>query len=334
MVVINLLRQPHKDRVCSNNKWRSERIFRYKVSERDEYYLNQGLSRKKIMLRIIIVFITCLLIGLVCLSWYMHRKYSVKDAVFSWKAYIMQDNIDYFIIRAYRDYGNGGYYYLNGMDKNPVELTGASPYFELSGCIITEDSRNKFLVKGHIDIELSELAGSEVLVVESWDIIAPIHRAYAFEDPMIRLFSPKLYLDLYDIDSGAYFDVDRSCRAIALYEKEWIKQNSESPCYTVTSDYVEDELQWYIVDDGFYIPISVEGNCPEPHFNKVILAKKYNKFLICGDYDPKSNVLYANEWYILSEIVRSGSRGERPSYFYESRYYFDKFDIQNGIYIP
>ncbi|MDL2302753.1 hypothetical protein LJC58_10460 [Lachnospiraceae bacterium OttesenSCG-928-D06] len=246
----------------------------------------------------------------------------------------MQDNIDYFIVGTYHDYGDGGSYYLNGKNKNPVILTGVSPYFELSGCITNGEAGNKFLVKGHIDTELSELVGREVLVVESWDIIAPIHRSYALEDPMIRRYSPKRYIDLYDIDSGSYFDVDKSCRAIMFYEKKWIIQNSEYSCYTVTSDYVRDELQWYIIDDGFYIPISVEGNCPEPHFNEVILANKYNEFLICGDYDPKSNVLYAIEWYVLFDIVRSGSREERPSYFYESRYYFDKFDIQNGNYIP
>lgn len=283
------------------------------------------------MMKVLYIILLCVLMCSGILFYYKHLKYGIKDAISIVKAYLMKDNVEYFIVGVYKNYGNGGYYYIDGKEKIPIDLTGSSPECELSWYISGGDAGNLFLIKGNRNEDMSDFIGKETIFVESWDIIAPIKRAYEIEDPNKRIFAPRQYLDQYDVDSGGYYEVYKGIRSLSYNERIYIESRSEHPCYIVTSEYIEENLQWNILKDEMLLPVMLDGVNPEINFNEVILSRKNNRFLVSGFLDEISMELYIEEWSILYPITRTGRKSH---VFYESRYYFEQYDIEVGTFIP
>ena len=265
----------------------------------------------------------------------------VKPAIPMGYALLKRDNTNYFIIKRYREWGEGWYYLdgLDGMEKTPVRLLGKTPQSELSDDLSGNSVGNRFLVKGRLLTEYSEFTDMDVIMVESWEIIAPIRRVYGIEAPDSRLVKPMLYLDRYDVEIGAYFKIITDMRALDMLDVEMIWKNSELPCYYITSNVLDGKVQWYLAGDEVWehkrnnkhrielIPISLEGVPLEAHFNEIIFRYFNNEFLVKGEFDSERGVLEVIEWYIISPINRINGIHNSPDYFTEE-------DLRNGVYIP
>ena len=289
----------------------------------DGKYSHHSNMKKSVLVFLIIILL------MLCSSWYIKEKYCVKPAIFLWQAIMQSDNRQYFIVGMYDDYGNGGYYCMNNNEKIPVSLIGRTPLSELSWHIAGCEAGNQFLVKGSISSELSDLTEKEVILVEKWDVIAPICRSYEMENPYRRLFSPIFYLDKYDVETGAYYNVVTDIQAIHYEEEVWTRYKSELQCYIITSDIIDDKVHWYIKEEDMLKKINIVGNTPEVHFNEVILSNLANSFLVKGTLDDTGETLAIEQWYIRYPIKRNGYIS-----IYESQDYFEQRDIEEGVYIP
>ncbi len=287
--------------------------------------------------------ILLMIIGIIIFC--VYRSECVKPAILPWRAKQLCDNSEYFIVGTFVDYGNGGFYYIKEAEKVPIYLTGRSPAYELAPPISGENANNKYLIRGYIDWELSKIAEKEVLVVEEWEILAPIHRSYDTEDPNKRMFFSLFYLDKYDKDTGAYYEIVDSIRALEWYEVSKLLEENSGHSYIVTSEYIEDILQWYIIQKKEFegkgvkneikdalIPIEVKGCDISDHFGDKILANKQNEFLIIGDYFQSENAIYVKEWHIIAPIRWKSNYSHQ--FNYRSRCYFEQKDVDLGIYIP
>lgn len=119
---------------------------------------------------------------------------------------MVKENECYIIRVANPDeFGTGGWYYMDGKEKKKMYLRGRNPAHELS-YIFTDVGLNSFLVKGRMEKELSKSDKCPILYVESWYIIAPIKRGYGPRQyrKKQRLFYPKDYIDVYDLEQGDY----------------------------------------------------------------------------------------------------------------------------------
>lgn len=300
------------------------------------------MNRKKIIKRTQIKIAIGIVIGIILSVWSgMQLRYNcVKPAIPIWQALLKRDNVHYFIIESEYYFGIDWCYVKDG-EKQPVILLGRTPESELAWCLSSAQYGNKFLIKGTIQTEYQELTEKEVILVEDWEIIAPIHRTYGMseEDTDTRLIKPRLYLDRYDVLIGNYYKIVTDIRAIVPLEQSLIWKNSEFSCYYISSDIVNGKVQWYIVGDewknnGIHhyhdeekIPINLEGVPLEAHFNELILRHFRNDFLIEGEFDRENAVLEVKEWYILWPISRAYG-------FPESSYYFTEEDVIKGLYVP
>lgn len=288
--------------------------------------------------------IMAIIVSIVCLG--MHLRYirhdCAKPAISIWQAFLKRDNTNYFIIVREAYLGEwGGWCYLEGREKKPVHLLGRSPQSELSYDLSGLTVGNRFLVKGTLLTEYSEFTEKDVILVENWEIIAPIKRIYGSEAPDPRIIKPFLYLDRHDVEIGAYLNIITDIRAIEDLEEKLIWKNSEIPCYYITSDVVDGRVQWYLEEEsGVHrrpykyksemIPIRLTGIPLESHFDENILGYFNNEFLVRGKFDRERGILEVIEWDILLPIVRANAFND----FYESTVYFTEEDVLNGIYIP
>ena len=208
---------------------------------------------------------------MVC-NWLYLRYNCVKPAISMGQALIKRDNTNYFLIVREAYLGEwGGWCYLDGWEKKPVHLLGRTPQSELCSDLSCLEAGNRFLVKGTLRTEYSEFTDKDVIMVESWEIIAPIRRISGADSPDERLIRQLLYLDRYDVEIGAYFKIITDIHAIESLEEKLIWKNSEIPCYYITSDVVNGKVQWYLAGDEAreykiynyigieLIPISLEG---------------------------------------------------------------------------
>lgn len=280
------------------------------------------MNQKKRLIKTAIIVILAFLYSF---QWYSN---CVKPAKSLLEALIQKDNINYFIVTRFGFLGDGDWGYLNGTKLIPAFLAGKDPASELSWIISGQGISNRFLIKGYIDPALSEIAGRDVIVVEDWDIIAPIFRIYEKEDPNRRIFSPHFYLDKYDIETGVYFQIVSDIRAIRWFEVEKIKRESELDCYVITSEIIDNEVQWYLVEDREKTMIHLAGNPLEAHFNEKILSNCQNKFFVEGTFDKEHSELIVERWYIKYPIFRS------EFVPHESHYYFTEQDVLDGVYMP
>lgn len=163
-----------------------------------------------------------------------------------------------------------GWHYLDEGRWKEVCLIGKSPQNELSWTISGEEAANKFFIKGKMEPQLKKMAGKEVIYVEDWSVIAPVHRIYQDESDGNGFFSPLFYLDQYDRENGDYYDIVTDIYAISSLEKRWIEQNSKMSCFTITSDITDNRVEWFIKKKNGSIPIVVSGNTPENNFGEEI----------------------------------------------------------------
>jgi len=268
-----------------------------------------------------------LIINVIFFALFFYRRQNcIKPAVNMLYALVKRDNEQYFIVGDLVRFQDG-WCFLDGYKWESVYLTGKTPKNELSWTISGEESGNKFLVKGRREKELEEIAGKEVIYVEDWSIIAPVHRTYQDEDINKRFFYPLFYLDRYDRENDYYYDIVTDIYAITPVEKEWMERNSEMSCFLITSDVIGREVKWYMKEGKDYIPITICGNTPEDNFNDEILKRHRNSFLVEGELLENGKTLEIYNWYICSSIDR-GETGSSCAGF------FTKEDIRKGIYIP
>ena len=108
---------------------------------------------------------------------------------------------------------NTGLFYVisEGSDKGiEVELEGNTPLHSLSN--VFRNSGNEFLIYGYeenIENKADNPSMEEdfinpyTIVVEKWEIITPIYRDYTYSSHS-RIFYPKRYIDLYDLEHEDY----------------------------------------------------------------------------------------------------------------------------------
>jgi hypothetical protein len=298
-----------------------------------------------VLASILLTFIITIIVSIIVMM-KKHDKYGVTDAILPWEAYRLRDNKEYFIVGKYSIYDEpiyGMYYYRDGIEKTTILIEGNSPFYELTKEICY--SGNEFLIKGYLDKEWGEVIEREILVVEEWDIIAPVKRSYSEYSSAQRLFYPLLYLDTFDVENGHYYNVDCLFQGLTIRKFLYIVSKSEKDCYVVTSDYDEkDDLNWYIYTEGTskkiiglyqllegeLVNVCLTGNTPEPYFGKSILQKRKNQFLLCGTYEQEEGIFNVDQWYIFGGIDRSIDDGH-----YHSDYYFDQYDVaEKAIILP
>lgn len=108
---------------------------------------------------------------------------------------------------------NTGLFYVisEGSDKGiEVELEGNTPLHSLSN--VFRNSGNEFLIYGYEKnienktdnpSEIEDFINPYIIAVEKWEIITPICRDYTYSSHS-RIFYPKRYIDLYDLEHEDY----------------------------------------------------------------------------------------------------------------------------------
>lgn len=275
-----------------------------------------------------------ILLVVIVFSVFVYRKCNqecYKRAVFPLEILFLRDKEEYFVIGKYQDWGDGGYYYVSNGKRIPVYVIGNSPCYELAPPLSSEEANNKFLIKGYIDEALSETAGKAVLYAEQWEIIAPIHRSYDLEDPNQKLIRPLWYLDKYDVETGLVQQVVKDVRALQRFEVNHIRENCDVDSCIVTSEYCDENIQWYIVgEEDELTPVTLKGIDFEKIFGRKILSDCENYFLLCGQYDKSKNCFFIEEWDIIAPICWKENFTDGFNYY--SEYYFTEEDVAQGNY--
>ncbi|MDE6949351.1 MAG: hypothetical protein K2P64_00275 [Lachnospiraceae bacterium] len=266
-------------------------------------------------------------LGIILFALFFHRKQNCVEPAISWQeAFVKNDGKQYYIVGDFKIFRDGWHYLDEGKWKE-VRLIGKSPQNELSWTISGEEAANRFLIKGKKEPQLKKMAGKEVIYVEDWSVIAPVHRIYQDESDGKRFFSPLFYLDQYDRENGDYYDIVTDIYAISSVEKRWIEQNSKMSCFTITSDITDNRVEWFIKEKNGCIPIVVNGNTPENNFGEEILRGFRNSFLVEGNLSEDKKILEIYSWNMCAPIDR-GDAGLSCTSF------FKREDIEKGIYIP
>ena len=266
-------------------------------------------------------------LGIILFILFFFRKQNCVEPAISWQeAFAKNDGEQYYIVGNFKIFRDGWHFLDKGKWKE-VYLIGKSPENELSWTISGEEAANKFLIKGQKKLQFKKIAGKEVIYVEDWSIIAPVHRVYQDESDNKRFFCPLFCFDKYDRENGDYYDIITDIYAISSVEKNWIEQNSKMSCFTITSDITDNGVEWFMKEKKDYIPISINGNTPENSFGEEILKRYRNSFLIEGNLSEDKKTLEICNWYMCAPIDR-GEPGLSCTSF------FKKEDVQKGIYLP
>lgn len=266
-------------------------------------YLKEGgqhlnhRNRKKI---VIIFIILAIAMSVICEE-SRYFKYGVKKAVFKPWAYHVQDGDHIFVVGYLGKYDKGGtelYFYLdeNG-DKVQVKITGNSPFYAMDARIY---KKNIYLVYGSINNEMSDYLGIDVIDAEEWDIIAPIKRTGGSK----RFFSPKWYLDMTDVESGGYQNIDINTKGIYYWEEACIRHLWSGGFIIVTSEYINESIQWYMIKNGQNIPVTLKGNTPDQYYEdnaileaeKDTFADKQTRFILKGELSENEMIFVVEEW--------------------------------------
>lgn len=232
------------------------------------------------------------------------------------------------------------FYYKENEEDVALVLIGNSPLYELSNTFL-EPELNEFLVKGHIDTELTEYCGEKVFFVDDWYFIEPVKRAYRSglstdaPRPDERMFYPKDGLDEYDLQrqdyvpTAHYGDIFMTALEMDYYA-------DQDGYYSIMPYASEERVEWFeaqIDMSQFRIThrekISLEGNLPEYALHEWVLENDPenpdNYFLVKGqmrmEKDGKKTIEIYKWW--------------RHHPFYdigESEWGFTKEDAKRGIY--
>ncbi|WP_310604922.1 hypothetical protein [Anaerosporobacter sp.] len=166
------------------------------------------MKKKTWITTIIIIFI----VGAVIIGhrWMKDLSYApVLHAVSMEQAREYADSDDnYYIIAC--GYTTGyGYYISYGEHENTwIQLKGDTPEQVLKQETFMFETDNQFLVKGTLSEELDDPMFEMSLHVDTWEIIEPIKRNYDDTYGRIgktRTFTPKGYIDEFDIENGDCF---------------------------------------------------------------------------------------------------------------------------------
>lgn len=245
------------------------------------------------------------------------------------------------------------WYYMDGGEKKPILLIGQRPSSE-SSYIFMKPKRNRFLVKGYVNDELTQHYNKLVLFVEEWHFIEPIKRDYGQEDyrQEQRFFYPRNYLDEYDVEQGDYipvktYDLTWNTTVDYYLEKEGY--------YKIRSRWNGKNLEWFLVydeigsvkdntgdvrrfEDGHVErKIYIEGNSPEYLLGATILNNGYDDqkcsdfFIVkgnLGENDDGIERLEIYKWWINTPFIHENESG----FMIKSSEGFNQSDIENDIY--
>ncbi len=244
------------------------------------------------------------------------------------------------------------WYFIDGKEKKPVLLVGQRPDDELS-YIFKEPERNRFLVKGYVEEQLSIYHSKLVLFVEEWYFIEPIKRDYGQDDyrQEQRFFYPKSYLDAYDVEQGDY-------DPISTYDLIWDRSEdyylNQDGYYKIRSRWNGRELEWFLVydemdpendkklevrylGDGYEEKVYIVGNSPEYLLGAAILNNGYDDemcrdfFIVKGSLEEdEDGILHLEiyKWWINNYFIHKDEAG----YKIKTGSGFDRDDIQTGAY--
>lgn len=227
-------------------------------------------------------------------------------------------------LNAYWNYINGnaivvfydsdglGSFYRKGLGREYVTLIGRNPYNEISGRLL----KNKILVKGEFQDDMSKFYNKKIFKVSDWDIVFPIIREYSFSDyQKSRLIGPIFYIDQFDIETGDMYEYSNATKSISKIEAEYLAYLNNTDYFIITSKIEEDKILWHSIDYTLSNNHDLEekinediiqliGNdLPENTLNRNIIfngsIQKYiNKFFICGY--RRGDIIYVREWKIIS----------------------------------
>lgn len=245
------------------------------------------------------------------------------------------------------------WYYNDGTEKKSIFLIGHRPVDELS-YIFMEPERNSFLVKGYVHEQLTIYHKKKVFFVEEWYLIEPIKRDYGLEDyrQEQRLFYPRNYLDVYDVEQGDYYPTNTYD---LTWDRSWEYYLKQDGYYKIRSRWNGSELEWFLVydeidsvkdnsgemrcfEDGHVEKrIYVEGNSPEYLLGENILNNGYDNQK-CGDFfmvkgDLKDNGdgierLEVYKWWINTPFKYKDNSG----FGIKDSNGFSRSDIESGAY--
>ena len=248
------------------------------------------------------------------------------------------------------------WYYMDGTEKKSIFLMGNCPNDELS-YIFMGPERNSFLVKGYVHEELTDYLKKYkklVFIVEEWYLIEPIKRDYGQEDyrQEQRLFYPRNYLDIYDIEQGDYYPTNTYD---LTWERTWNYYLKQDGFYKIRSRWNGSELEWFLVYDDMesakgnggemrYFEdghaekrIYIEGNSPEYLLGEDVLNNEYddqecnNFFMVRGDLKDNGDGIERLEiykWWIDIPFRYKNDSGD----WINVRNGFSRSDIEAGIY--
>lgn len=253
------------------------------------------------------VWISAVILLWITIECVMYSKYAVKIAIpfpIAWNMQQVGEN--FFVVGQADKYDKCGtemYFYYDGLKKVPVRITGTSPFHSTNFRRYFKESL--IFICGDLNEEMSELTGVDVIEAKKWYIIAPINRnEFAFK----RRIAPIWYIDVFDVEEGAYEVIDENIRAIIWWEEEWLRNIWDGKYIFITSDYLDNELQWYRINSGVETEIVLTGNTPEQYYVENVEAKerkdtldnKENRFIVKGTWSEEETVFYIEHWYRIN----------------------------------
>ena len=244
------------------------------------------------------------------------------------------------------------WYYMEGKEKKPIRLIGNGPRDELS-YIFMEPNRNRFLVKGNVNEQLTEHYNELIFFVEEWHLIAPIKRDYGWwREEEQRFFYPRNYLDVYDVEQGDYNPVNTYD---LVWNRPWEYYLEQEGYYKIRSRWNGSELEWFLIydekdfekyksdevrrlEEGYVEKrILIEGNSPEYLLGAAMLNNGYDDdkcidfFIAKGDLkDSEDGIerLEIYKWWIDAPFIHKDAKG----FMIKSSEGFNQSDIEAGIY--
>jgi len=128
----------------------------------------------------------------------------------------VNQNEIYYIVKSQQGATGAGYVIEYGKNQSAeIELSGNSPDSQLSNVFFLS-KMNMFLIKSTGNIKNPQNLGAlfndaypniSTIEVDMWEIIVPIKRDYQYRlnGQKSRLFSPKKYIDQFDLQNGDYY---------------------------------------------------------------------------------------------------------------------------------
>ena len=264
------------------------------------------------------VFVMLCIIAIL-LFWNFNSFIPVKYATSIFNAYWKLINNDGIII--YYDDNGLGSYYKTGLAREYITLIGRNPYNEISGRLL----KNKILVQGEFQKDISDFYGRKIFKVTDWNIIFPVIREYSLSDyQKSRFIYPIFYVDKFDVETEDMNEYKNADRSISGVEAEYRAFTDNTNYFIITPEILDNTIMWHEIEYTDYKnydlketvsrkAIKLNGDdLPENSLNANILfndnSLKYaNRFLIHG-YRQNEGI-YVKSWQIITPFENKIENG-------------------------